>query len=138
MSPAEHALVAQVVADQPGTTSEELLTKQAEALGLVLRRSPAAVLGSIQLAQQRLQERALAYVDAHHTAMTQALSAGENDVAGKLAWQAIERLSAKSEDGKTVERIVEPAPRADLAAASSAVQVNINIPMGARRPAMDA
>ncbi len=131
-TPAEQALVAAIVADQPGTTSEAALQLQAKALGLALRRDPATVRGWIAAAREKLQERAVRYVDAHAEAMEGALAAAEFDTAGKLAWQAIERLSAPGEKG--AERIVEPAPRADAAQTGSGITVQIGVMLGGMRP----
>jgi hypothetical protein len=132
-TPTELALVEAVCADQPGDAAVAKLEEHAEHLAIVLRRDPKTVKGWIAAAREKLQSRALEYVDAHWTATNGALAEKQYDVAGRLAWQAIERLS----DNVESSRVVEPAKQD--AAHAVGVQVQINgLVLGGAKPASSA
>lgn len=100
LSNIEKVIVAEIV------NQRDLTPTQSVALAVALDRSPDRIAQTIRDARATLQGRSLQYIDKHMQALDLALENRDADTARKAAWQAIEKISARSSDGK-VERIVE-------------------------------
>lgn len=104
LSAAEEAATEAMVLSSPPSESPEDLEKRTKALAIALGRQPGTIRKEIISARERLQERSTDYADLHFKAAQIAASDGN---AGPAQW-ALERISAPTEDGKGVERIVQP------------------------------
>lgn len=104
LSNAEKAAVEALVQSVTSTETEQELQTRGRALGLALGRSSAAIRNEVIRARQRLQERAVLYADIHFQAAQVAATKGDAEPA---QW-ALERITAPAENGKGVERVVQP------------------------------
>jgi hypothetical protein len=128
LSRVESAIVAEIVENTPTKALSEV---QTTALAIALDRKPSAIADVIKIARERLQENAGKYVDLHIDAAMQALATNEVDVARKAAEWAIEKISARSEDGSRVS-IVDTNVNE-----SSGPKIMIGIALGGMKPLVD-
>lgn len=128
ISAEEHTAVEALIKSVKGDESDKDLQTRGRALAYALGRSPTAIRGAIIKARQRLQENAGKYAELHIKAA--AIAAKEGD-AGPSQW-ALERITAPTEDGKGVERIVQPLKSADET--NRMPVVNIGLALGGIGP----
>lgn len=88
--------------------SRRLTRAQSQAIAEIVLDNKFVLAQSVRVAREKLQARAGDYVDKHMAAVDLALASGDADVARKGAWEAIEKISARTADGQ-VERIVDAA-----------------------------
>ena len=124
LSPAENAIIGEIVRDQPG---QIVTLKQIEQTAELLRRDPKTIQTAISKARETLQNRADYYVDVHKQALDGALKAEDYDVARKGAMEMITALSGKDADGN-VERIIDRDE-----SASQVPRISIGIALGGLR-----
>jgi hypothetical protein len=113
---------AMVMSVQEGESDADLQTR-GRALGLALGRSPEAIRKAVINARQRLQERAVDYADIHFEAAKRAAVEGD----AKPAEWALERITAPTENGKGVERIVQPLKSGDEMSRLPTVNIGLNL-----------
>lgn len=123
LSPVEKLTVEAMVASVKGDESLEQLNIRGRALAMALGRSPAAIRKAVVEARERIQSRAGDYADLHFEATKVAAKEGD----AKPAEWALERITAPSESGKGVERIVQPLKTSEEGPRMPVVNIGVSL-----------
>lgn len=123
LSQVEHVAVEALIASVRGDEPEQELQTRGRALALALGRTPAAIRKAVVSARERLQESAGTYAELHLEAARVAAREGD----AKPAEWALERITAPTEDGKGLERVVEPIKGAGQVQTMPVVNIGIGL-----------
>lgn len=79
-----------------------------------LGTTPSSVAQMVRRAKEKLQQSAELYVDQHQAAIVKALAIGEVGEARKGAWEAIQAITARDDDGTEVRIVESPTTAATM------------------------